>query len=144
MRFVGVKTEEQQAQGMAFRVRDLFVHQRTQMINALRGHLAEYGVTAPQGVVDVSCRLSATRTAVAPTAGSSGSWHLRASVARRARNASRPAAWRPLVAMAPAGKSAWNATVGSAASILVSTRISLPGSKTASRACCQAECGLPA
>jgi transposase len=54
MRFVAVKTEEQQAQGMAFRVRDLFVRQRTQMINALRGHLAEYGVIAPQGVVYVA------------------------------------------------------------------------------------------
>lgn len=54
MRFVGVKTEEQQAQGMTYRVRELFVRQRTQIINALRGHLAEYGVIAPQGVVYVA------------------------------------------------------------------------------------------
>jgi transposase len=54
MRFVAVKTEEQQAQGMAFRIRDLFVRQRSQMINALRGHLAEYGVIAPQGIVYVA------------------------------------------------------------------------------------------
>ena len=51
MRFVAVKTEEQQAGAMAFRARDLLVRQRTQVINALRGHLAEYGIVAAQGVV---------------------------------------------------------------------------------------------
>ena len=49
MRFVAVKTEGQQAHGMLFRTRDLLVRQRTQTINALRGHLAEFGVIAPQG-----------------------------------------------------------------------------------------------
>ena len=49
MRFVAVKTEEQQALGMLFRTRDLLVRQRTQTINAVRGHLAEFGVIAPQG-----------------------------------------------------------------------------------------------
>ena len=49
MRFVAVKTAEQQALGMLFRTRDLLVRQRTQTINALRGHLAEFGVIAPQG-----------------------------------------------------------------------------------------------
>lgn len=49
MRFVAVKTEEQQAGAMVFRARDLLVRQRTQLINALRGHLAEYGVVAAQG-----------------------------------------------------------------------------------------------
>ena len=34
---------------MLFRTRDLLVRQRTQAINALRGHLAEFGVVAPQG-----------------------------------------------------------------------------------------------
>jgi transposase len=42
MRFVAVKTEEQQAAGLVFRTRDLVVRQRTQLINAIRGHLAEY------------------------------------------------------------------------------------------------------
>jgi transposase len=37
MRFVAVKTEEQQARAMLFRTRDLLVRQRTQLINALRG-----------------------------------------------------------------------------------------------------------
>ena len=49
MPLVAVKTEEQQARGMLFRTRDLLVRQRTQTINALRGHLAEFGVVAPQG-----------------------------------------------------------------------------------------------
>lgn len=51
MRYVAVKTEEQQARAMLFRTRDLLVRQRTQLINALRGHLAEHGVVAPQGAV---------------------------------------------------------------------------------------------
>jgi transposase len=49
MRFVAVKREDQQARAMAFRTRDLLVRQRTQAINALCGHLAEFGVVAPQG-----------------------------------------------------------------------------------------------
>lgn len=53
MRFVAVKSESQQAAGMIFRTRDLLVRQRTQTINALRGHLAEFGVTVPTGAVHV-------------------------------------------------------------------------------------------
>jgi transposase len=49
MRFVAVKSEAQQAGAMVFRARDLLVRQRTQLINALRGHLAEYGIVAAQG-----------------------------------------------------------------------------------------------
>ena len=49
MHFVEIKTEEQQARAMLFRTRDLLVRQRTQISNALRGHLAEFGVVAPQG-----------------------------------------------------------------------------------------------
>jgi transposase len=49
MRFVSVKSQEQQARAMLFRTRDLLVRQRTQLINALRGHLAEHGVVAPTG-----------------------------------------------------------------------------------------------
>jgi len=50
MRFVPVKSEEQQANGVVFRARDLVVRQRTQCINALRGHLSEYGHVFPQGI----------------------------------------------------------------------------------------------
>ena len=53
MRFVAVKTREQQSQGMLFRTRDLLVRQRTQTINALRGHFAEFGVVAPRGPAHV-------------------------------------------------------------------------------------------
>jgi transposase len=49
MRFVAVKSEEQQAAGLVFRTRDLLVRQRTQLINAIRGHLTEYGWIAPKG-----------------------------------------------------------------------------------------------
>ena len=49
MRFVAVKSQEQQAAGLVFRTRDLLVRQRTQLINAIRGHLTEYGWVAPKG-----------------------------------------------------------------------------------------------
>lgn len=53
MRFVPLKEEEQQASSVVFRARDLLVRQRTQTINALRGHLAEYGWIVPKGVPHV-------------------------------------------------------------------------------------------
>jgi transposase len=49
MRFVAVKSEAKQASAVIFRTRDILVAQRTQIINALRGHLREYGLIAPQG-----------------------------------------------------------------------------------------------
>jgi transposase len=49
MRFVRVKSEEQQGQLMQHRTRDLLMRQRTQLINALRGHLAEFGIVAAKG-----------------------------------------------------------------------------------------------
>ena len=49
MRFVQVKSAEQQSQLMLHRTRDLLMRQRTQVINALRAHLAELGMTAAQG-----------------------------------------------------------------------------------------------
>jgi transposase len=49
MRFVPVKSAEQQAQLMQHRARDLLMRQRTQLINAIRAHMAELGITAPQG-----------------------------------------------------------------------------------------------
>jgi transposase len=48
MRFVQVKSAEQ-AQLMQHRARDLLMQQRTQLINAMRSHLAELGIIAPQG-----------------------------------------------------------------------------------------------
>jgi transposase len=49
MRFVQVKSAEQQGRLMLHRTRDLLMRQRTQVINALRAHLAELGIVAAQG-----------------------------------------------------------------------------------------------
>src|SRR6202167_3738245 len=49
MRFVQLKSAEQQAQLMQHRARDLLMCQRTQLINAMRSHMAELGIVAPQG-----------------------------------------------------------------------------------------------
>jgi transposase len=50
MRFVPIKEAEQQAVLMLHRARSLLVRQRTMLINALRAHLAEFGIVAPQGL----------------------------------------------------------------------------------------------
>lgn len=49
MRQVPVKSAETQAQAMLLTVRELLVRQRTQLVNALRGHAAEMGLVAPAG-----------------------------------------------------------------------------------------------
>jgi transposase len=49
MRFVPVKNVEQQSALMLHRTRDLLIRQRTQLINALRAHLAELGLVAAKG-----------------------------------------------------------------------------------------------
>jgi transposase len=49
MRFVPIKTPAQQSVLMLHRTRDLFVRQRTMLINALRAHLAEFGIVAGVG-----------------------------------------------------------------------------------------------
>src|SRR6266851_731831 len=54
MRFVPVKSAESQAVLMVLRVRDLLVKQRTTLINAIRGHAAEFGVSVAKGPVEVT------------------------------------------------------------------------------------------
>jgi transposase len=54
MRFVAPKSAEAQAAGVIFRTRDLLVRQRTQLINALRGHLAEFGHVVAKGPAHVA------------------------------------------------------------------------------------------
>ena len=54
MRFVAVKSEETQGAAMVLRVRELLIRQRTQAINALRGHLTEFGQIVPQGAANAS------------------------------------------------------------------------------------------
>jgi transposase len=49
-RFAAVKTEGQQALLLDHRTRDLLIRQRTMLINALRGHLAEFGIVAAAGL----------------------------------------------------------------------------------------------
>ncbi len=49
MRFVETKTPEQQSCLMLHRTRHLFVRQQTAVINAIRAHLAEFGIVAPVG-----------------------------------------------------------------------------------------------
>ena len=49
MRFVATKTPEQQSCLMLHRTRHLFIRQQTAMINAIRAHLAEFGIVAPVG-----------------------------------------------------------------------------------------------
>src|SRR5437588_3680711 len=49
MRFVATKTPEQQSCLMQHRTRHLFIRQQTAVINAIRAHLAEFGIVAPVG-----------------------------------------------------------------------------------------------
>jgi transposase len=49
MRFVPIKTPVQQSVLMLHRTRQLFVHQRTTLINAIRAHMAEFGIVAGTG-----------------------------------------------------------------------------------------------
>ena len=51
MRFVPIKTREQQSVLMLHRTRQLFVRQRTALINAIRAHLAEFGIVAGVGLL---------------------------------------------------------------------------------------------
>jgi transposase len=53
MRFVPVKTAEQQAALMLISVRDRMIRNRTQLANALRGYAAEFGLTAAKGMAHV-------------------------------------------------------------------------------------------
>lgn len=53
MRFVPVKTAEQQAAVMVLKTRGLLVRPRTQAINALRTHMGELGIIAPIGIANV-------------------------------------------------------------------------------------------
>lgn len=53
MRFVAVKTPEQQSVMMLHRVRLMLSRQRTQLTNAMRAHMSEFGVVAPVGRMGV-------------------------------------------------------------------------------------------
>ena len=61
MRFVAIKMPEQQAALLLHRGRERLVRQRTGLVNALRGHLAEFGVIAPQGLRNVGKLIAIVR-----------------------------------------------------------------------------------
>jgi len=61
MRFVPVKTADQQAALLLHRGRERLVRQRTMMANALRAHLAEFGVIAPQGLRNIGQLIAIVR-----------------------------------------------------------------------------------
>ena len=54
MRFVAVKSEQAQGVEVVFRIRELLIRRRTQAINALRGHLAEFGEVVQHGAANAS------------------------------------------------------------------------------------------
>jgi transposase len=61
MRFVPVKSAEQQAAVLLHRGRERLVSQRTTLVNALRAHLAEFGVIAPLGLRNVGKLIAIVR-----------------------------------------------------------------------------------
>lgn len=63
VRFVPIKSADQQAMLMLHRARDLLVRQRTMLANAFRGHCAEFGRIAPKGIARIgdSPRCSPTK-----------------------------------------------------------------------------------
>lgn len=63
MRFVPIKTAEQQADAMVLKTRALLVQQRTQSVNALRAHLAELGIIAAGGLPNVAALITIVREA---------------------------------------------------------------------------------
>ncbi|MEF0942874.1 IS110 family transposase [Rhizobium sp. BR 362] len=63
MRFVPIKTAEQQAHAMVLKTRALLVQQRTQSVNALRAHLAELGIIAAGGLPNVAALMTVVRDA---------------------------------------------------------------------------------
>jgi transposase len=61
MRFVPIKSAEQQASAMILKVRALLVRQQTQAINALRAHLSELGLVAAGGMAKVAALIEIVR-----------------------------------------------------------------------------------
>jgi transposase len=62
MRFVPVKTAEQQAALMLVGVRDRLIRQRTQLVNVIRGYAAEFGLIAPKGLCRIEPLLERVKT----------------------------------------------------------------------------------
>jgi transposase len=54
MRFVSIKSIDQQSAGMVLKAREPLVRQRSQAANALRGHMAELGIVGAMGMASIS------------------------------------------------------------------------------------------
>ena len=66
MRFVPVKSAPRQAEALVLKVRERLIAQRTQLINALRGHAAEFGVIAARGTRHVGPLLTVIAQSALP------------------------------------------------------------------------------
>lgn len=66
MRFVPIKTAEQQAAGMLLKTRDLLARQRSQLANAFRSHLSELGIVASTGITSIDKLADMVRDADCP------------------------------------------------------------------------------
>ena len=75
MRYVAIKSPEQQAALALHRTRDLFVKQRTQLVNMIRGLLAEFGIEIPRGIgqaLTLAKRIAAGEVPDTPPTGRKG------------------------------------------------------------------------
>lgn len=63
MRFVAIKSQQEQAAGMVLKTRELFIRQRTQSANAMRAHMAELGIVAATGMTSVTKLIAVLRDA---------------------------------------------------------------------------------
>lgn len=59
MRFVPVKSEHTQAVLMTHMAREFLVRQQTQIVNAIRSHLGEFGIVVPKGIHNVERLIAA-------------------------------------------------------------------------------------
>lgn len=66
MRFVPVKSEETQGLLMTHKAREFLVRQQTQIVNAMRAHLGEFGITVPKGIHNVERLITACSQADLP------------------------------------------------------------------------------
>jgi transposase len=76
MRFVPVRPAEAQAAAMDLSARDLLIRQRTQLVNAMRGHAAEFGVIAAKGIAQVEPLLAKIADTAMPQAAKETLAHL--------------------------------------------------------------------
>jgi transposase len=63
MRFVPVKSADQQAALLAHKARDFLIRQQTQTVNAIRAHFAEFGIVVAKGIHNVDRLLAAAEQA---------------------------------------------------------------------------------